>query len=154
MVLYGFLEISMTAIGVAKITVRCSFSCPVSHLSEIFEAYFNVFMAFWKSLKLKQASPILLLPFSSSVLSPCSSAILLVFPRLQVASFWSFSVIRLTSCRWNLLLFQKIVVVVTIFCLLCYFSSSEKKYTYVVVSFSRWYHFSLCKITYDNENEK
>ena len=152
MVLYGFLEISKTVIGVAKITVRCSFSCPVSHLSEIFEAYFKVFYGVLEIFKVEKG--VANIATSSSVLSPCSSAILLVFPRLQVACFWSFSVIRLTSCRWNLLLFQKIVVVVTIFCLLCYFSSSEKKYTYVVVSFSRWYHFSLCKITYDNENEK
>ena len=43
MVLYAFLEISKTVIGGTKNTVCFSFSCPVSHLSEIFEAYFKVF---------------------------------------------------------------------------------------------------------------
>ena len=37
MVLYGFPEISKTEIGVAKITVRSLFSCPVSYFSGYFE---------------------------------------------------------------------------------------------------------------------
>ena len=46
MVLYGFLEISKTAIGVAKITVRFSFSCPVSHFFRNFEVSFMVLYGF------------------------------------------------------------------------------------------------------------
>ena len=42
MVLYGFLEISKTVIGVAKITVRFSFSCPVSRFFRNFEVSFMV----------------------------------------------------------------------------------------------------------------
>ena len=46
MVLYGFLEISETVIGVAKITVRFSFSCPVSHFFRNFEMTFMVIYGF------------------------------------------------------------------------------------------------------------
>ena len=46
MALYGFLEISKTFIGVAKITVSCSFSCPVSHFFGNFEVSFMVVYGF------------------------------------------------------------------------------------------------------------
>ena len=46
MVLYGFLEISKSVIGVAKITGRSSFSCPVSHFFRNFEASFMVLYGF------------------------------------------------------------------------------------------------------------
>ena len=42
MVLYGFLEISKTVIGATKITVRPSFSCPVSYFFRNFEVSFMV----------------------------------------------------------------------------------------------------------------
>ena len=46
MVLYGFLEISKSVIGDAKITVRSSFSCPVSHFFRNFEVSFMVLYGF------------------------------------------------------------------------------------------------------------
>ena len=46
MVLYGFLEVSKSAIGVAKMAVRFSFSCPVSHFCRNFEASFMVLYGF------------------------------------------------------------------------------------------------------------
>ena len=46
MVLYGFLEISKTVIGVAQITVRNFFSCPVSHLFGNFEVSFKALYGF------------------------------------------------------------------------------------------------------------
>ena len=46
MVLYGFLEISKTAIGDAKITARYSLSCPVSHFFRNFELSFMVLYGF------------------------------------------------------------------------------------------------------------
>ena len=42
MVLYGFLEMSKISKGVAKITIRSSFSCPVSHFFRNFEVTFMV----------------------------------------------------------------------------------------------------------------
>ena len=46
MVLYGFLEISKISKGDAKITVRFSFSCPVSHFFGNFEVSFMVLYGF------------------------------------------------------------------------------------------------------------
>ena len=46
MVLYGFLKISKTVIGVAKITIRSSFSCPVSHFFGHLEVPFMVLYSF------------------------------------------------------------------------------------------------------------
>ena len=42
MVLYGFLKIPKFAVGDAKITVRSSFSCPVSHFFRNFEVSFMI----------------------------------------------------------------------------------------------------------------
>ena len=46
MVLYGSLEISKSVIGVAKSTIRSSFSCPVSHFFRNFEVSFMVLYGF------------------------------------------------------------------------------------------------------------
>ena len=46
MVLYGFPEIFKTVIGVSKITVRSSFSCPVSHFFRNIEVSFMVLYGF------------------------------------------------------------------------------------------------------------
>ena len=46
MILYSLLEISKTVIGVAKITVRSSLSCPVAHFFGNFEVLFIVLYGF------------------------------------------------------------------------------------------------------------
>ena len=46
MVLYGFLEISKTMKGVAKITVRASFSCLLSQFFQNFEVSIRVLCSF------------------------------------------------------------------------------------------------------------
>ena len=51
MVAYGFLEISQTVIGVAKITVHFSFRCPVSHFFGNFEVLFMVVYRFLETPK-------------------------------------------------------------------------------------------------------
>ena len=51
MVLYGFLKISKISKGVAPITVRFSFPCPVSHFFRNFEVSFMVLYGFLKISK-------------------------------------------------------------------------------------------------------
>ena len=46
MVLFGFLEISKTVIGVAKITIRISFSCPIFNFFRNFKVPFMVLYGF------------------------------------------------------------------------------------------------------------
>ena len=54
MVLYGFLEISKISKGDAKITVRCSFSYPVSHFFWNFEVSFMVLYGFLEISKISK----------------------------------------------------------------------------------------------------
>ena len=137
MVLYGFLKISKTVIGVAKITVGNSFSCPVSHLSEKFKAYFKVVYGVLEIFKGCRGVANITIPFF--FLCPLSNFIgnLVGVSKITGGLCLSFLSHSNNKLQIKSTAFPEDSSSSHIFCWLGYFSTSEKKYRYVVVSLFR-----------------
>ena len=115
MLLYGFLEITKTVIGVAKITVHFSFCCLASHFSREFEVYFKVFYGVPEIFKVDICVANITIAFFFLSLLSNFIVDLVVFPRLQFVSFCLFSAIPITKLQIKSTSFPEDVVVVTIF---------------------------------------